>query len=155
MRGVLLPVCSWPGAWGYLPFEENNNNHPNKTMKTFAMSLLTAVLLAFGLNTLYAQTETTPHTVIHVVTVKWKADATPKQIQAALDGVKALPSAYKGILRVWIKSIKVQGDKANAFVMEFADEAALKAYVDSPAQKEWYKIYIPIREESRTFDITN
>jgi hypothetical protein len=89
------------------------------------------------------------------VTVKWKADATPKQIQAALDGVKALPTAYKGITRVWIKCIKVQGDKANAFVMEFADEAALKAYADSPAQKEWYKIYIPIREESTTFDITN
>ena len=124
-------------------------------MKTFAMSLFTAVLLALGINTISAQTQTTPQTVIHVVTVKWKADATPKQIQAALDGVKALPAAYKGITRVWIKSIKVQGDKANAFVMEFVDEAALKAYADSPAQKEWYKIYIPIREESTTFAITN
>jgi hypothetical protein len=124
-------------------------------MKTFAMGLLTAVLLAVCTNTVIAQTETTPRTVLHVVTVKWKADTTAKQIQAALDGVKALPSAYKGITRVWIRSIKVQGDKANAFVMEFADEAALKAYADSPAQKEWYKTYIPIREESTTFDITN
>lgn len=89
------------------------------------------------------------------MTVKWKADAKPEQIQAALDGVKKLAEAYKGIKRVWIKSIKVQGDKANAFVMEFADDAALKAYADSPAQKEWYKLYIPIREESTTFDITN
>ena len=119
------------------------------------MSLLTAVLLAVVTNTVSAETLTTPKTVIHVVTVKWKADATPKQIQAALDGVKALPATYKGITRVWVKSIKVQGDKANAFVMEFADEAALKAYADSPAQKEWYKTYIPIREESTTFDITN
>ena len=119
------------------------------------MSLWTALFLAVCTNTVLAQTESTPHTVIHVVTVKWKADTTPKQIQAALDGVKALPAAYKGITRVWIKSIKVQGDKANAFVMEFADEAALKAYADSPAQKEWYKTYIPIREESTTFDITN
>jgi hypothetical protein len=124
-------------------------------MKTFAMGLLTAALLTMGINTASAETDTTPKTVIHVVTVKWKADATPKQIQAALDGVKALAAAYKGITRVWIKSIKVQGDKANAFVMEFADEAALKAYADSSAQKEWYKIYIPIREESTTFDITN
>ena len=119
------------------------------------MGLLTAALLTMGINTASAETDTTPKTVIHVVTVKWKADATPKQIQAALDGVKALAAAYKGITRVWIKSIKVQGDKANAFVMEFADEAALKAYADSSAQKEWYKIYIPIREESTTFDITN
>jgi len=39
--------------------------------------------------------------------------------------------------------------------MEFADEAALKAYTGSPAQKEWYQIYLPIRDESTTFDITN
>jgi len=124
-------------------------------MKQFASILLLAVLLAFSVNTISAQAPSTPKSVIHVVTVKWKADATPKQIQAALDGVKALPSAYPGITRVWIKSIKVQGDKANAFVMEFADEAALKAYTDSPAQKAWYKVYIPIREASTTFDITN
>ena len=124
-------------------------------MRKLTTTLLTDVLLAFGANTLSAQTATAPKTVIHVVTVKWKEDATPKQIEAALDGVKALPAAYPGITRVWIKSIKVQGDKANAFVMEFADEAALKAYADSPAQNEWYKVYTPIREESASFDITN
>lgn len=124
-------------------------------MNKLATILLAAVLLAFSTNPLSAQTATAPKTVIHVVTVKWKADTTPKQIQAALDGVKALPAAYPGITRVWIKSIKVQGDKANAFVMEFTDEAALKSYADSPAQKEWYKVYLPIREESTTFDITN
>ena len=67
----------------------------------------------------------------------------------------ALPSKYKGITRVWVKSIKVQGDKTHAFVMEFTDEAALKAYADSAAQKEWYQVYLPIREQSTTFDITN
>lgn len=128
---------------------------PNKIMNKLATILLATVFLTFGATTLSAQTQTAPKSVIHVVTVKWKADATPKQIQAALDGVKALPAAYPGIKRVWIKSIKVQGDKANAFVMEFVDEAALKDYADSSAQKEWYKIYIPIREESTTFDITN
>jgi hypothetical protein len=124
-------------------------------MNKLTTILLAAGLLVFGANTLSAQTPTAPKSVIHVVTVKWKADATPKQIQAALDGVKALPAAYSGITRVWVKSIKVQGDKANAFVMEFADEAALKAYADSPAQKEFYKVYTPIRETSTTFDITN
>jgi len=124
-------------------------------MNKLTMTLLATVLLAFGASALSAEPQTAPKSVIHVVTVKWKADATAKQIQAALDGVKALPAAYPGIKRVWIKSIKVQGDKTNALVMEFADEAALKAYADSPAQKEWYKVYIPIREESTTFDITN
>jgi antibiotic biosynthesis monooxygenase (ABM) superfamily enzyme len=127
-------------------------------MKKLTTILLATLLLAFGASMLTAQnapTSTAPKSVIHVVTVKWKADTTPEQIQAALDGVKKLPAAYPGITRVWTKSIKVQGGKANAFVMEFADEAALKAYADSPAQKEWYKVYTPIRDESASFDITN
>ena len=122
-------------------------------MKKLIMILMTAGLLTLGAATASAQT--TPKSVIHVVTVSWKAGTTPEQIKAALDGVKALPAQFKGITRVWTRSIKVQGGKANAFVMEFVDEAALKAYADSPAQKEWYKVYVPIREESTTFDITN
>ena len=39
--------------------------------------------------------------------------------------------------------------------MEFASEKALADYTDSDAQKEWYKVYTTIREESTTFDITN
>lgn len=126
-------------------------------MKKPFLALIAAASLAFGVATASAATPptTAPKTVIHVVTVAWKADATPDQIKAALDGAKALPAAYKGITHVWTKSIKVQGGKANAIAMEFADEAALKAYTDSDAQKNWYKIYLPIREESTTFDITN
>jgi antibiotic biosynthesis monooxygenase (ABM) superfamily enzyme len=122
-------------------------------MKRLITTVLTVGLLAFAATTASAQT--TPKSVIHVVTVKFKADATPAQIKAALDGVVALPAKYKGITHVWVKSIKVQGDKTHAFVMEFADEAALRAYADSPAQKEWYQTYLPIREQSTTFDITN
>jgi len=122
-------------------------------MKKIITTLLTAGLLTFAVANASAQTA--PKSVIHVVTVKFKAFASPEQIKEALDGVLALPTKYKGITHVWVKSIKVQGDKTHAFVMEFADEAALKAYADSPAQKEWYKVYMPIREESTTFDITN
>lgn len=122
-------------------------------MKKVITTLLAAGLLAFAATTPAA--ETTPKTVIHVVTVKFKTDATPAQIKKALDGVVALPAKYKGITRVWVKSIKVQGDKTHAFVMEFADEDALKNYADSAAQKEWYEVYLPIREQSTTFDITN
>ena len=39
--------------------------------------------------------------------------------------------------------------------MEFKDEQALKDYAGSDAQKEWYKVYLPIRARSTTFDITN
>ena len=117
------------------------------------MTLVTAGLLMLG--TLTATAESAPKTVIHVVSVKWKADAKPEQIKAALDGVQALPAAYKGITRVWTKPLKMQGEWSAVFVMEFADEAALKAYTDSDAQKEWYKVYLPIREHSNSHDITN
>ena len=124
-------------------------------MKKLLMTLMIAGLLSVGAATVSAQTATAPKSVIHVVTVSWKPDTTPEQIKAALDGAQALPAHYKGITHVWTKSIKVQGGKANAIVMEFVDEAALKAYTDSDAQKEWYKVYLPIRGESTTFDITN
>ena len=126
---------------------------PKNPMKKLLTTLLTVGLLTLAATTGSAQTA--PKSVIHVVTVKFKADTKPEQIKAALDGVLELPTKYKGITHVWVKSIKVQGEKTHAFVMEFADEAALKAYTDSPAQKEWYKTYLPIREESTTFDITN
>lgn len=123
-------------------------------MKKLWLLAVTACSLVFGAATAHSA-ETAPKTVIHVVTVSWKSDATPAQIQAAMDGVKALPGSFKGIIRVWTNPIKVQGDRSFAFAMEFADEAALKAYTDSPAQKKWYEVYVPIRAQSTTFDITN
>ena len=97
-----------------------------------------------------------PKSVIHVVTVKWNEGTAPDQIAAAVKGVEQVAGAYPGIKNVWTKTLKVQGEGyTNAFVMEFKDEASLKAYTDSPAQKEWYKVYLPIRSQSTTHDITN
>jgi hypothetical protein len=96
-----------------------------------------------------------PKSVMHVVTVSWKAGTTPEQIKAALDGAQKIPAAYKGITRVWTKTIKAQGERTHVIAMEFASEQALKEYADSDAQKEWYKVYLPIRERSTTFDVTN
>ena len=95
-----------------------------------------------------------PKSVLHIVTVKWKEGTTAEQRQKAVDGVKTLASKYPGITNVWLKPLKVQGTDA-VFVMEFKDEAALKAYVDTPAQKEWYELYLPVRGQSQTHDITN
>lgn len=97
-----------------------------------------------------------PKSVIHVVTVKWKDGTTPEQIKAAIDGVEKVAADYPGIKNIWTRAIKVQGQGyTHAFVMEFASEDALAKYADSPAQKEWYKVYIPIRGQSTTHDITN
>jgi Stress responsive A/B Barrel Domain len=121
--------------------------------KLILVFVAAAALQATGL---YAA-EATPRTVIHVITVKWKADATPAQIDKVLATVAAMPAEYKGITHVWTKPIKKQLPEgySHLIVMEFASEDALKQYVDSAAQKKFYAVYMPIREESRTSDITN
>ncbi|MBD5779891.1 Dabb family protein [Pelagicoccus sp. NFK12] len=129
-------------------------------MKKVALTLISLACLAFGAITLNAahhekHDAITPGTVIHVVTVSWKADATDEGIQAALDGVVTLAKEYDGIERVWIKTIKAQGNRSHAFVMEFKNPQALKDYAGSAAQKKWYEVYYPVREGSTTFDITN
>ena len=93
-----------------------------------------------------------PKSVIHVVTVNWKNGTAPEKIQAALDGVANMN--YPGLKRVWLRSIKSQTKDA-AFVMEFESEQALADYAGSDAQKKWYELYLPIREQSVTSDITN
>jgi hypothetical protein len=129
-------------------------------MKKLFLTLLAATLLSLGAVTATAA-DTAPKSVIHVVTVAWKDGTTAEQIQAALDGAKALPAAFPGISRVWTRAIKVQNppgttvNRTHIIVMEFASEQALKEYGDSPAQKEWYKLYLPIRGQSTTHDITN
>jgi antibiotic biosynthesis monooxygenase (ABM) superfamily enzyme len=101
--------------------------------------------------------DSAPKTVIHVITIKWKSDATPAQIDKAIKGAEALPSQYPGITRIWTKPIKKQLPEgySHIIVMEFASEDALQKYADSSAQKSWYQSYMAVREESRTSDITN
>jgi hypothetical protein len=140
-------------------------------MKKLLLSLLSAGILSLGAVSAFAQAETkkgkkkqaaaaegsatAPKTLIHVVTVAFKEGTTPEQIKAALDGAQKLPAAFSGITRVWTKTVKAQGPRTHAIVMEFTGEAALKEYAGSDAQKEWYKVYEGIREASWTFDITN
>lgn len=114
-----------------------------------------ALLVIFSVGVVVGQNKFgQPKSVLHIVTVKWKEGTTDAQKQKAIDGVKTLASKYNGIKNIWLKPLKVQGTDA-VMVMEFKDEAALKAYVDTPAQKEWYEVYLPIRGQSQTHDITN
>jgi len=127
------------------------------TRKLFFGASAAALFAAMPLATGLFAADTKPKTVIHVITIKWKADATPAQIDKAIKGAEALPSEYPGITRVWTKPIKKQLPEGygHVIVMEFASEEALTKYAGSAAQKKWYDLYMPIREESRTSDITN
>lgn len=101
-----------------------------------------------------------PKTVVHVVALKWKADSSAADQQKAIDGVKTMAGKIPGINNVWLKTLKVQGTSQDnpfnaVFVIEFKDEAALKAYATHPAHDEWMKLYEPVREESRNHVATN
>ena len=97
-----------------------------------------------------------PKTILHVVTVKWKAESTPAQQQAAIDGVKMMAAKIPGVTNVWTKKIKVQpADFSTVFAMEFKDQAAFDAYAKHPAHDDWMKLYEPVRERSSTHDVTN
>lgn len=135
-------------------------------MKKFLTILLSAAVLSVGAITASADhhqeaemkkkgPNPAPKSVIHVVTVSWKADATPAQIEAALAGVHKLNEEFDGITRAWTRTIKAQGDRSHAFVMEFKNEKALKEYAGSQAQKNWYAVYQIARAGSTTFDISN
>jgi hypothetical protein len=97
-----------------------------------------------------------PHTLIHVVTIRWNDGTTDAQKQAVYDGVKKMAGEIPGIRSVWTKPVKVQGEGySGAFVIEFESKAALDAYANTPAHAEWAKIYGPAHERSTTHDITN
>lgn len=101
-----------------------------------------------------------PKSIIHVVTLYWKEGTTDAQKQQVWQATEKMASEIPGITNLWLKSVKVQGDAGgknleSAFVMEFKDQAAFQAYGDHPAHKAWEKVYIPVRGESRTHDITN
>jgi uncharacterized protein (DUF1330 family) len=94
-----------------------------------------------------------PKTVIHIINVKWKADAKPEDIDKAIKAVETMD--YKGLKSVWTRPIKKQMQEgfSTVIVMEFESEAALQSYAGSPAQKKFYESYQAVRDESRTHDI--
>jgi len=68
--------------------------------------LLALVASGFLMASAALAQDATPKTVIHVITVKWKSDASEAHISKALQAVAALPSKFSGIKNVWTKPIK-------------------------------------------------
>lgn len=127
-------------------------------MKTrnLILSVCGAVLL-FGAGVLVgANRFAKPSTILHIVTVRFKAEATATQKADVLKGVEKMAAEIPGVKSVWTKGIKVQGDRYNAaFVMEFENQKAFEAYADHAAHKAWETGYLEIRDQSTTHDITN
>jgi hypothetical protein len=120
------------------------------------IAIATLLVAAFSAGMLAANQFGTPNSLLHIVTVQWRDEATPEQRQAALDGVRTMAGAIPGVKNIWLKTVKVQPSTYHAvIVMEFANQAAFDAYADHPAHREWEKIYLPIRQRSTTHDVTN
>lgn len=132
--------------------------------------LVSAALVALGATVATAANKYgKPQSIIHVVTLYYKDGTTAEQKKAVLDGVEKMAAEIPGVKNVWLKSVKVQGayyekqedgsfkarPMTDAFVMEFENEAAFKAYDDHPAHRAWEKVYVPVRARSATSDITN
>lgn len=97
-----------------------------------------------------------PTTVLHIVSLKWKAEATPEQRAHAITGIRDMAAEVAGIKNIWLKPDRVQPDAYDtAFAIEFESRAAADAYAEHPAHDKWYEIYTPFREESRSLQITN
>jgi hypothetical protein len=97
-----------------------------------------------------------PKSILHLVAVKWTEDSTPEQRKAAIEGVEKMAAQIPGIKRIWLKSLRVQpSDFNNAFAIEFEDQAAADRYGKDPGHEAWYKVYLPVHDQSRSFQVTN
>jgi len=92
-------------------------------IRTLWLSLLVAVVAA-GYAT---AAPNKPKSVIHVITIQWKTDATTEQIQKAIRAAENIN--FPGIKNVWTKPIKMQLPEGykHIIVMEFESEEALKS----------------------------
>jgi len=98
----------------------------------------------------------TPHSILHVVTVKWKPSTTPAEQQKALDGVREMAAEIPGIKNIWLKAERVQPRGYDAaFAIEFENREAADRYAESPAHKAWDQQYLAVREASLNVQIGN
>ena len=129
----------------------------NARLRTAMIAVTAAAVFFAG----YAAGQTqnkfgTPKSIIHVVTVKWKADASEADRQKVLEGVKEMAGKIAGIRNVWIKAERVQPREFNsAFVIEFESREAADRYAQDPAHAAWSKQEQAIREASYSLQITN
>jgi putative lipase involved disintegration of autophagic bodies len=134
--------------------------------KTCFTIVLLGLFLIGSLLVSFAQGVNMPKTIIHHVTLKWKAlpenatdaDKAKREadIKKVFDDLQSILSDIKGVKNFWMKSTKVQPpDYSRTFVIEFENQAALDAYAKHPKKKAWADLYYSIRETSYNSVTTN
>ena len=127
----------------------------NNNLFVVTVLLLMAVFYMYG-HAAEKETVNMPATVIHHVTLKWKEGTSDADKQKVMDGLKEIVSTTPGAKNLWMKPLKIQPrEYSQTFVIEFENEAALKAYAEHPKKKEWDDFYYSIRETSLNSVTTN
>lgn len=93
--------------------------------------------------------------VEHIVLFKWKAEATPEQIETAIEGLRGLKTQVPNIIDLTVGANFT--DRGQGFthglVVRFPDKAALEVYGPHPAHQHVVQTYInPIRENALALD---
>jgi hypothetical protein len=93
--------------------------------------------------------------VEHIVLFKWKAEATPEQIHAVLDGLSGLKELLPEILDLTIGENFTERSQGftHGLVVRFADKSGLESYGPSDAHQYVVKNLIaPIRADTIALD---
>jgi len=97
-----------------------------------------------------------PKTIIHVVEVQWRPGVTDAQKQQVLDGIRNMAAQIPGIENIWLKPARLEPrDFSTAFAIEFKDRAAADAYAESAAHNAFDKMYVPLRANSLSIQVSN
>lgn len=114
------------------------------------------IMLAATTSAFAAKRAALPKSVLHIITLRYKPEVTEADKAKVIEATKKLAADYPGITRLWFKKLKVQVEgMTDIIVMEFKDQAAFDAYGPAKAHKDWEAIYLPMRGESNTQDVTN
>jgi hypothetical protein len=97
-----------------------------------------------------------PKTIIHVVEIQWMPSVSDVQKQKVLDGLKQVAMKTPGVKNVWTQADRLEPRDFNAaFAIEFVNRDAADAYAESALHDEWDKMYVPLRRNSISIQVTN
>ena len=126
-----------------------------RTVKWAGAAVLSVVLLGGGYLAGQARVGQ-PKTIIHVVEIQWIPGVTDVQKKQVLDGLKQVAMKTPGVKNVWTQADRLEPRDFNAaFAIEFVNRDAADAYAESTLHDEWDKMYVPLRKNSISIQVTN
>lgn len=129
--------------------------HTTRASKYAVISLLACAVFAGGY--LAGQNRVgQPKTIIHVVEIQWNPGVSEVQKKKVLDGLKQVAMRTPGVKNIWTQADRLEPRDFNAaFAIEFVNRDAADAYAESSFHDQWDKMYVPLRQNSISIQVTN